>query len=138
VRRSLLRRSALSGWGAWLRGDLELVLVRLAPDFRYDPPREWKAAGMQSVYRGHAGLREWTADMREAWEWIDNRPLEVVDAGDVLVFVNHVQLRARGSSVEFDANYGFVISIERGLIVREQDFSDLDEALRAAGVHAAA
>jgi len=133
--RWLLCRSALSSWGAWVRGDLDLVLVRFAPDFEYAPPREWQAAGMRSVYRGHTGLREWTADMRDAWMWIENRPLEIVDAGDVLVFVNHVQLRARGSGVEFDSRFAFVITVERGLIVREQDFSDLDEALRTAGVH---
>jgi ketosteroid isomerase-like protein len=136
LRRSLLRRSGLSGWGAWIRGDLDLVLVRFAPDFRYEPPREWHAAGMQRVYRGHAGLREWTAEMRDAWEWIENRPLEIVDAGDVIVFINHVQLRARGSGVEFDSRYGFVITMQKGLIVREQDFSDVAEALRTAGVHA--
>jgi ketosteroid isomerase-like protein len=134
LRRSLLRRNALSAWGAWLRGDLDLVLVRFAHDFEYQPPREWQAAGMRSVYRGHAGLREWTADMREAWEWIENRPVEVIDAGNALVFVNHVQLRARSSGVEFNSPFGFVISIERGLVVREQDFSDLDEALRVADV----
>jgi ketosteroid isomerase-like protein len=134
LRRALLRRSALSAWGAWVRGDLDLVLVRFAPDCRYDPPREWRAAGMRDAYQGHAGLREWTADMRDAWEWIDNTPLEVIDAGDVLVFINKVRMRARGSGIEFDTRFGFVIRIERGLIVREQDFSDLDEALRAAGI----
>jgi hypothetical protein len=61
-------------------------------------------------------------------------PLEVVDAGDVLVFRNHLRLRARGSGVEFDSHVGFVFRIERGLIVRERDFSDWDEALRVAGV----
>ena len=51
--RWLLCRSALSSWGAWVRGDLDLVLVRFAPDLEYAPPREWQAAGMRSVYRGH-------------------------------------------------------------------------------------
>ena len=89
---------------------------------------------MRRAYRGHAGLREWSADMREAWEWLENRPVEVIDAGNALVFVNHVGLRARCSGVEFNSPFGFVISIERGLVVREQDFSDLDEALRAADI----
>ena len=82
-----MRRSALSGWGAWVRGDLDLCLVRFSPDFHYDAPPEWLTAGMPSVYRGHAGLREWSADLREAWEWIDHTPLEVVDAGDVIAFL---------------------------------------------------
>jgi ketosteroid isomerase-like protein len=117
-----------------VRGDLDLVLVRFAHDFHYEPPREWLAAGMRSVYRGHAGLREWTADMREAWEWIDNMPFEVVDVGNPVVFLNQLRLRARGSGVEFEYRAGFVLWIERGLIVRERDFLDSDEAFRAAGI----
>jgi hypothetical protein len=51
IRRALLRRNALSGWGAWVRGDFDLMLVRFAPHHRYEPPREWQAVGMRSDYR---------------------------------------------------------------------------------------
>ena len=45
----------------------------------YDAPQEWLIAGMPSVYRGHAGLREWFAELREAWKYLDHTPLELVD-----------------------------------------------------------
>jgi ketosteroid isomerase-like protein len=138
LRRAAVRRSALSGWGAWVRGDLDLVLVRFSPDFHYGPPHEWLIAGMPSVYRGHAGLREWSADLREAWEFLDHTPLEVVDAGHALAFLCQIRLRARVSGIELDSRLGQVLWIERGLIVREGDFSDWDEALRVAGMPAAA
>ena len=138
LRRAVLRRAALSGWGAWARGDFGLMLVRFAPDYHFEPPREWLAAGMRNVYRGHAGLREWTADMREAWERIDHTPIEVVDAGDVVVVLSQLRLRARGSGIELNSRVGFVFWSERGLVVRERDFSDWDEALRVAGIDAAA
>jgi ketosteroid isomerase-like protein len=134
LRRALLKRNALSGWGAWVRQDFDLMLVRFAPDFRYEPPREWQAIGMRSVYQGPAGLREWTADMREAWDWLDNTPVEIVDVGNPVVFINKIRLRARGSGIEFEYRAGFVITIERGLIVRERDYLDSDEALRTAGI----
>src|SRR5436853_3027032 len=57
LRRALLRRNALIGWGAWVRGDLDLNVVRFAPDYHYEPASEWVVAGMPSSYRGHAGLR---------------------------------------------------------------------------------
>lgn len=117
-----------------MRGDLDLVLVRFSPDFHYDAPREWLIAGMSSVYRGHAGLREWSAELREAWEFLDHTPLEVVDAGDAFAFLCKIRLRARVSGIELDSRLGQVFWIERGLIVREHDFSDWDEALRAAGI----
>ena len=108
--------------------------MRFAPDYHYDPPREWLVAGMRSVYRGHAGIREWAADLREAWEFLDHTPLEVVDAGEVLAFLCQIRLRARSSGIELDSRLGQVFWIERGLIVRESDFLDSDEALRAAGI----
>jgi ketosteroid isomerase-like protein len=138
LRRALLRRNALSGWGAWVRGDLDLCVVRFAPDYHYDAPPEWLIAGMPSVYRGHAGLREWSADLREAWEFLDHTPLEVVDAGDVIAFLCKIRLRARVSGIELDSRLGQVFWIERGLIVRERDFSDWDEALHVAGIPTAA
>ena len=134
LRQQVLRRSALSGWGAWLRQDHELMLMRFAADCEYEPPHEWQAVGMRHVYRGHAGLLEWTADMREAWEWLENRPLEVIDAGDPVVFVNRIRLRAKGSGVEFEYRSGLVIWMEHGLVVRERDFLDAEDALRALGI----
>jgi ketosteroid isomerase-like protein len=133
LRRALLRRNALSGWGAWVRGDLDLCLARFGPDVHYEPPREWLIAGMPSVYQGHAGLRQWFADLREAWEFRDHTPLEVVDAGEVIAFLCRVRLRARTTGIELDWQLGQVFWFERGLIVREQDFADWDEALRLAG-----
>jgi ketosteroid isomerase-like protein len=136
LRQTLLRRNALSGWGAWVRGDLDLCLVRFSPDWHYDAPQEWLIAGMPSVYRGHAGLREWFAELGEAWEIIDHTPLEVVDAGDVIAFLCRIRLRARASGIELDSRLGQVFWIERGLIVREHDFSDWGEALRVVGIAA--
>jgi ketosteroid isomerase-like protein len=137
LRRALVRRSVLSGWAAWTRDDLDLMLVRYACDFRLEPPREWVAAGMRSAYRGHAGLREWAADMREAWERIDALPEEIVDAGNPVVVLGHFRLRARGSGIELDTPVGVVFWNERGLTVRQPTFTDWDEALRAAGIPAA-
>src|SRR3954452_15489964 len=93
LRRALLRRNALSGWGAWVRGDLDLCLVRFSPNWHYNPPKEWLIAGMPEVYRGHAGLRQWAADLRDAWEFVDPTPLEAVDAGDVAAFLCKIRLR---------------------------------------------
>src|SRR5947208_1943786 len=68
----------MSGWGAWVRGDLDLCLVRSSPDYHYDAPREWLIAGVPSVYRGHARLREWFAELREAW-----RKRQAVEPGSI-------------------------------------------------------
>jgi len=41
LRRTLLARNALSGWGAWVRGDLDLCVVRFSRDWHYEPRHEW-------------------------------------------------------------------------------------------------
>jgi ketosteroid isomerase-like protein len=123
----------LSGCGAWARGDLELTLARNAPDCRYEPPREFIAAGMRKSYVGHAGVREWAADVREAFERIELAPLEIVDTGDRVVLLSRAYLRAR-SGVELDTDLGSVYWIERGLVLRNRDFADWEEALREAGI----
>src|SRR3989442_11157543 len=87
LRRALLRRSVLSGWAAWDRGDLDLMLVRYAPDFRFEPIHEMVAAGMRDSYHGHAGYREVAADWREAWERTDLFPQEIIDAGNPVVIL---------------------------------------------------
>jgi hypothetical protein len=81
-------------------------------------------------------MRELATDWREAWERMDLIRQQVVDAGDPVVILGHIRLRARGSGIEFDSPNGSVVWAERGLIVREQDFTDWDDALRAAGISA--
>jgi hypothetical protein len=130
LRRALLCRNALSGWGAWVRGDLDLCAVRFSRDWDYHPPPAWLVAGMPDNYRGHEGLRDWFADLREAWEFLEHRPVEIADAGTVFAFYCKVRLRSRTSGIELDSHLGQVFWVERGLIARERDFSDWDEALR--------
>ena len=134
LRRAGLRRAALSGWAAWARGDLDLMLVRYAPDCKVEAYRALIAAGMPSSYEGHGGLRDLFADLREAWERMELIPQEIVDAGNPVVILGHVRLRARGSGIEFDSEVGSVIWTERGLVTRESDFGSWDEALRAVGI----
>jgi ketosteroid isomerase-like protein len=138
VRRAVLRRNVLSGWAAWARGDLDLMLVRYARNCNVKLMRELVAAGMRDSYDGHAGAREVAADLREAWEGLDLVPQEIVDGGDVLVVLGRFHPRAGGSGIEFDTPAGQVLRVERGLIVRDRFFNSWDEALRVAGIPAAA
>ena len=134
LRRALTQRGVVRGWGAWARFDVPVVLMRYAPDCRLEPPSALLAAGMPRSYSGHAGVRELSADWREAWERMDVAPEEVIDAGDAVVVLGHSGVRARRSGVELDSPIGSVFWFERGLVVRHRDFTDWDEALHAAGL----
>ena len=136
LRKELLKRTTLSAWGAWAREDLDLTLARYAPDFQLEPPREFVAAGIESSYTGDAGVRKWAADMHDAWERMDIRPLAIVDAGNPVVTLGEARLRSR-TGIEFAYKIGSVFWTEGGLIVRERDFASWDEALQVAGIPAA-
>jgi hypothetical protein len=132
LRRALLRRSVLSGWSAFSRGDLDLMLVRYAGDYQYGTWSEFVGAGLRSSYRGHAGAREFTADLGDAFERIEITPFEILDAGDRVVVLGRAHVRARASGVELDSPLAQVVWAERGLVVRDSLLSDWDNALRAA------
>jgi ketosteroid isomerase-like protein len=136
LRRALLRRAVLSGTAAFARWDIELMLVLYAADCELEMPPQFVEVGMRRVYRGHAGLRDLTADLRDAFEAMAREPQEIVDAGDRGVVLGHIRTRARGSGVELDTPIGDVGWVERGLIVRQCVFLDWDEALRAGAIPA--
>jgi ketosteroid isomerase-like protein len=133
LRRALLQRSVLSGWSAWSRGDLDVMLVRYAPDCQLDVPPGFMGVGARSSYRGHTGRREFSDDLRESFPSADPAPLEIVDAGDRLVILGTFHVRG-GSGVELDTPVGSALWFERGRIVRESNFFDWDDALRAAHI----
>jgi hypothetical protein len=136
LRRALLRRTMLSGWAPFARWDLDLTLPRYAPGFELEPLREFLTFGVRSSYKGRSGLREWVTDMRDAWERMEVRPLEIVDAGNPIVSSATLTCALAEAASSSTTNFGAVFWSEQGLIVRELHFSDWDEALRAAGINA--
>jgi hypothetical protein len=137
LRRALLRRGVLSGWSALARGDLDLMLVRFAPDCEFEVSPELVGVGMHSSYRGRAGMREAVTDLSGAFERMELTPFEILDAGNRIIFLGHFHLRGGGSGVELDSPFTEALWVERGLVVRDKTFfdrSDQDAALRAAGI----
>jgi hypothetical protein len=132
LRRALLRRQVLSGWSAFSRADLDLMLVRYAADYRFEPWPEFVDAGVRSSYTGHAGLREMLADIRESWEQIEMTPHAILDAGDRFVVLGRFHIRGRGSGVDLESPCCQALWFERGLVVRDCQFQDCEAALRAA------
>jgi hypothetical protein len=82
--------------------------------------------------RALSQLEEWLPPRADGR--MDFIPQEIADAGNPVVQLGHLWLRARGSGIEFDTPFGQVVWIERGLIVRERSFNNWDEALRVAGI----
>lgn len=67
LRRAMLRRAVVSGWDAFSRLDLELMLVRYAPDVEYEFDFQFEALGIGGTFRGHEGTLELIETFGEAW-----------------------------------------------------------------------
>jgi ketosteroid isomerase-like protein len=116
----------------WNSGDHEIDYGTLDPEVEV-----YGALSSTSgvPYRGHAGFRQWLADIDdqfERWEiWVDE--MRELDGDRVLGF-GGVRMSGRGSGVELDQPFAWLFTFRAGRLLRYQAFRDRDEALRAAGV----
>ena len=86
------------------------------------------------VYRGHEGVREFVALIREQWATMRLEPQEFVDAGDEVVVSIRLIGVGKESGVETTANAAHVWTFRDGKVVRQTTFQTMDEALQAAGL----
>ena len=116
------------------RRDLDALLALLSPDV------VWEAlegvAGIGELYRGRAGVREWTELMFEnAEEGVHVEIEQMADLGDDRVFIAvAISARRRGSGVPFEYRTWQIVWFADDLITRRQAFWTRAEALRTAGL----
>jgi ketosteroid isomerase-like protein len=116
------------------RGDLDGLLAFLSPDV------VWEAlegvAGIGELYRGRAGVREWTELMFEnAEEGVHVEIEQMTDLGDDRIFIAvAISARRRGSGVPFEYRTWQIVWFADELITRRQAFWTRAEALRTAGL----
>jgi ketosteroid isomerase-like protein len=70
----------------------------------------------------------------EAWESYHLEVERIHDLGDRVVAVVREVARGRASGVEVDGRWGYVITVEEGLIVRIEAYRDAAQALQVGGV----
>ena len=87
----------------------------------------------QRVYRGLAGLRDWTDDIDDAMEdtHISTAEVEVLGPQAALEFARLVA-RGRGSGVPVTLDFARLWEFEDGMVRRIRSFRDVDEGRRAA------
>jgi ketosteroid isomerase-like protein len=97
---------------------------------------EWTAAvfeaveGQPRVYRRHEGLRRFHADALEAFADLRVDPSEFRDAGDLVLVLGKLRAKGAASGAAFEAPMAWLFEVQDGVIVRERDYLDQDEALR--------
>ena len=113
-------------------GPLEPYLESIHPDVEWVPVL---AALEGRVYRGHEGLRQWFADLRDDWEVFIPVLEEVRPLGDgYFLGLGLWEARGRVSGVDLGGKQAatWLLHTRDGRIDRLQTFTDRDEGLKAA------
>ncbi len=134
VRRDGLRRVLQSGWAAAPRKDWELMFARYSPEVLWEIPEEFQTLGFAESYRGHEGLVEGLERFSEVFESWEIRPARALDLGDRVLALGSFRGKARASGVELEQGFSQLVTLERGLVVRDRFFYSLEQGLRAAGL----
>jgi ketosteroid isomerase-like protein len=135
VRRDGLRRVLRSGWAAAPRKDWELMFVRYSPEVVWEIPEEFQPLGFAERYHGHAGLVQGLEQFSEAFESWEIRPARALDFGDRVLALGSFRGKARASGVEWQQEFAQLVTLERGLVVRDRFFYSRKQGLRAAGLN---
>lgn len=122
-----------SAFDAWNRGEIEAFGNHVAEDVAWLEVAGRPEGGSSELF-GRDRLRQSLESLFEVWE---SYPLEVErihDVRDRVVAVVREVARGRASGVEVDSRWGYVITVEEGLIVRIEAYRDAAHALQVAGV----
>jgi ketosteroid isomerase-like protein len=120
-------------YDAAARRDSERVFALYDPEVVLDNSR-LEVVTMGDVYRGYDGLRTFFRDWNEAWESIDYRVEELIDAGGehvVSVVTRHG--RGRVSGAEVDLHVALAWTVRDGKVVHVAWFPTREDALDAVG-----
>jgi ketosteroid isomerase-like protein len=134
LRRAMLSREIVSGWGAAWRRDYELMLVRYARDVEFQYDTDFEALGLGGTFHGHDGIVRFLESWGEPWEGWELRPAAVLDMGDRFLALAHVRLPGTTSGVKLESEFAQLVTVRDGLVTRDQEFRAWDKGLRAAGL----
>jgi ketosteroid isomerase-like protein len=112
-------------------GDPENMIAASHPDFDMHLVG---VGGGPAYYVGASGIREFFRDVAETWESFRFEATDVRDAGDRVLVLADVRACGRGSGVEVDDQWAWIIEVRDGRAASLQGYLDQPEALEAAGI----
>jgi len=123
---------------AWLEGDTETVYRTFDSDIRVNPDPEASWVGVDEVYRGHEGMRQYMEAVYEAFEEYRPEVEQILDLGDERVLTLAIEHgRGRGSGAEVQSNKtAHLWTLRDGKATQLDLYLDRDRALEDAGLTA--
>lgn len=117
---------------AFGRRDMDALLEEADPEMQVRPAVVGGLEG--TVYRGHAGVWSFVADLDETWRLFRLESEEVRDLGDTVLVLGCTLARGMESGVDLDTASGFVFGVRGGKVHSLRTFVSREAALAAVGL----
>lgn len=118
-------RMVLDAYG---RQDLKAMLEHLHPAVEWIPPI---ALAEGRSFRGHAGVRDWYANLIETFEGFSAEVQDIREAGDRLLALGRIRSYGGESGIEINEPVGWLWEFRDDKICQMRIYLSHDEALRA-------
>jgi uncharacterized protein len=122
-----------SAFEAWNRGDIGEFTEFAAEDIAWLEV-SGRPEGGSSERFGRERLRRSLESLFDAWESYHLEVERIEEAGDRVLAVVREVARGRSSGLEVDGRWGYLVTVEDGLIVRIEAYRDAGQALQVAGL----
>ena len=106
--------------------------IRAHPDLVWDVSRlGWPD---RQVYSGPEGANQFNAEWADAWDGWEIEAEDYIDAGDRVVVIVNQRGRSKATGIPVEMRFAQVWSFRDGQAIRMQMYSNVEEALEAAGL----
>ena len=112
-------------------GDPEAMVAASGPVFEMHLVG---VGGGPAYYEGASGIRQFFRDVAESWQSFRFEATDLRDLGDRVLVLGDVSGCGRGSGVEVDDRWAWIIAIRDGRATSLRGFVDQREAFEAAGL----
>ena len=125
------REIAERGYAAWNNDDLDGLLDFCHPEVEYYTSGVFP--GLQSVYYGPEGIKQWWADFHEPWQAIKVIPQRIAETDKGVAVLIRFEGTGR-QGIETEMEFINTIEVRDGLALRFDSQPPTEEALRELGL----
>ena len=112
-------------------GDIDGFLSLCAQDIEFHDLPDLPGSG---VFIGHEAIRDWRAQLYDAFPDAHFEAEDVIDAGDCVVVVTHGSAHGKSSGVSAEIRFTNVWTLRDGKVIRIVSYADHADALEAVGL----
>lgn len=120
--------AVVASYEALNRRDIDAAMEALAEDAEW---HESRVLPDTDVYRGRSAIRSFLTEFLDSWERFHQTIVDLLQEGDRVLVLIHLEATGRGSAASVDAHYAHLWTLSGGRGTRVDAFYDRDEALAA-------